>query len=201
MCEGEVGESNRRIWKAKIPLKIKVFMWLINQNAILTKDNMLKRNWQGDQHCKFCSSEESINHLFFYCTLAKYVWSLTAWVIRADCRPNNIGQFCFGVRSTCQRTQSYIWLVLLRFARQSGKRATMFVLKEKRLGLLLRSYVQLHLFLDIGQVYKRKRKRICWKPELKRLRTRRWIIIHKSKIMENQDLGLCCSSKRRRLKK
>jgi hypothetical protein len=64
MCEGEAGDSNKRIWKAKIPLKIKVFMWLINQNAILTKDNMLKRNWQGDQYCKFCSRDESINHLF-----------------------------------------------------------------------------------------------------------------------------------------
>jgi hypothetical protein len=91
----ELGDSNRRIWKAKIPLKIKVFMWLMNQNAILTKDNMLKRNWQGDQHCKFCSEEENISHLFFDCTLAKYVWSLTAWIIRADCRPSNIGQFWF----------------------------------------------------------------------------------------------------------
>jgi hypothetical protein len=71
----------------------------------------------------------------------------------------------------------------------------MFVLKEKRLGLLLRSCAQLHLFLNNGQICKRKRGGICWKPELKRLRTRRCTIPPKNKIMESQDLGLCCSSK------
>jgi hypothetical protein len=87
---GEPGDANKRIWKAEIPLKIKVFMWLLNKNAILTKDNMIKKNWQGDQHCKFCDQDENINHLFFDCSLARYAWSLTTWVIHADCRPTNI---------------------------------------------------------------------------------------------------------------
>jgi hypothetical protein len=64
LCIGEVGGSNKKIWKAQIPLKIKVFMWLLTQNAILTKDNMIKRNWQGDQHCRFCDKEENLMHLF-----------------------------------------------------------------------------------------------------------------------------------------
>jgi hypothetical protein len=37
----------KRVWKAKLPEKIKVFMWLVEQKAILTKDNMIKRKWQG----------------------------------------------------------------------------------------------------------------------------------------------------------
>jgi hypothetical protein len=41
-----------RIWKAKILKKIKIFMWLVEQKAILTKDNMVKR-WQGDPSCYF----------------------------------------------------------------------------------------------------------------------------------------------------
>jgi hypothetical protein len=68
-------------------------MWLLNQNAILTKDNMLKRNLQGGQHCKFCDKDENLIHLFFDCPLAKYVWRLSSWVIRADCRPTNVEQF------------------------------------------------------------------------------------------------------------
>jgi hypothetical protein len=32
------------IWKAKIPLKIKIFIWMVAQKAILTKDNMIIRN-------------------------------------------------------------------------------------------------------------------------------------------------------------
>jgi hypothetical protein len=32
------------IWKMKVPLKIKIFMWFLNRKVILTKDNLAKRN-------------------------------------------------------------------------------------------------------------------------------------------------------------
>jgi hypothetical protein len=34
----------RYIWKLKVPLKIRIFMWFLQQKVILTKDNMSKRN-------------------------------------------------------------------------------------------------------------------------------------------------------------
>jgi hypothetical protein len=55
LCRVDVAEPNKKIWKAKIPLKNKIFMWLIHQDAILTKNNLLKRNWQGDKFCSFCN--------------------------------------------------------------------------------------------------------------------------------------------------
>jgi hypothetical protein len=41
---GDVGTDYKKVWSAKMPTKIKIFMWLIEQDAILTKDNLLKRN-------------------------------------------------------------------------------------------------------------------------------------------------------------
>jgi hypothetical protein len=38
------GANNKWIWKAKLPLKIKVFMWQLFRGAILTRDNLRKRN-------------------------------------------------------------------------------------------------------------------------------------------------------------
>lgn len=35
-----------------------------------------------------------MNYVFFVCCLARYVWSLVAMVIGADCRPSNLNQFC-----------------------------------------------------------------------------------------------------------
>ena len=68
-------------------------MWLINHNAILTKDNLLKRNWSGDLSCAFCNETETIPHIFFECPLAKYIWSLVAHVLGATCRPTSFEQF------------------------------------------------------------------------------------------------------------
>jgi hypothetical protein len=45
LTKHEFGPSFKRIWKAKLTEKIKVFMWLVQQNAILTKDNLLRKKW------------------------------------------------------------------------------------------------------------------------------------------------------------
>ena len=59
------GPNYKWIWKAKIPLKIKIFLWQVMQDAILTRDNMKKRKWGGNPRCSFCDQLETRNHLFF----------------------------------------------------------------------------------------------------------------------------------------
>jgi hypothetical protein len=39
----------------------------------LTKDNLVKKNWIGNDKCCFCNNNETIQHLF-YCILARFVW-------------------------------------------------------------------------------------------------------------------------------
>ena len=43
----------REIWRAKLPMKIKVFMWYLKKGVILTKDNLAKRNWEGNKGYPF----------------------------------------------------------------------------------------------------------------------------------------------------
>jgi hypothetical protein len=66
---------------------------LIWHNAIATKDNMLKRNGSGDSVCQFCEEQETINHLFFGCSAAKFVWSAVATAIKAPTCPGSFSQF------------------------------------------------------------------------------------------------------------
>lgn len=40
--------SFKHLWKAKIPMKIKIQVWFIWHNAIATKYNMIRRKWAGD---------------------------------------------------------------------------------------------------------------------------------------------------------
>uniref|UniRef100_A0A452XBH2 Reverse transcriptase zinc-binding domain-containing protein n=1 Tax=Aegilops tauschii subsp. strangulata TaxID=200361 RepID=A0A452XBH2_AEGTS len=42
------------IWKVKVPLRIKVLMWFVHKQVILTKDNLVKRNWAGSRRCSYC---------------------------------------------------------------------------------------------------------------------------------------------------
>ena len=49
-------------------------MWYLKRCVILTKDNLAKRNWKGNKQCCFYSSDETIQHLFFDCHVAKFLW-------------------------------------------------------------------------------------------------------------------------------
>jgi len=67
-----------QVWNIKVPLKIKVFLWYLYKGVTLTKDNLARKNWNGNVKCSFCNLSESIQHLFFNCPLAKLVWHIIA---------------------------------------------------------------------------------------------------------------------------
>jgi hypothetical protein len=52
------------IWKMKVPFKIRIFIWFLYRRVLLTKDNLVKRKWQGSKMCYFYDQEETIQHLF-----------------------------------------------------------------------------------------------------------------------------------------
>ena len=71
----------KHLWKMKMPLKIKIFMWFLMRKEILTKDNLAKRNWDGSKKCCFCDQDETIEHLFLSCPLAKMVWRIVSMAL------------------------------------------------------------------------------------------------------------------------
>jgi hypothetical protein len=71
---GNAPRLNLVTWKAKVPLKIKIFIWYLWKGVILTKDNLAKRQRKGCTRCCFCSEQETIQHLFFDCPMARLMW-------------------------------------------------------------------------------------------------------------------------------
>ena len=78
----------KKLWFIKVPAKIKVFLWLVTKRSILTRDVLKNRGWEGCTKCPFCSNEESIDHIFIHCPLARYIWSVVecAFDIKTDFR-------------------------------------------------------------------------------------------------------------------
>jgi hypothetical protein len=70
-------ERNKMLWRLKVPLKIKIFMWYMKKEVVLTKDNLARRNWTGSKQCSFCLRDESIQHLFYDCYYARFLWGLS----------------------------------------------------------------------------------------------------------------------------
>jgi hypothetical protein len=106
------GDGYKHIWKAKIPYKIKIFGWLLENNAILTRDDMIKRKWTGDPSCLFCPQSESRMHLFFECPVARCIWGIIATCLGTTYIPGNIQQYKSGCKSCYQGLGAYTTLAL-----------------------------------------------------------------------------------------
>nr|CAD1829821.1 unnamed protein product [Ananas comosus var. bracteatus] len=63
------------LWKLKISLRVKLFLWLAERNKILTADNLVKRGWHGPIICVLCNTDaESLEHIMHHCSYTTSLW-------------------------------------------------------------------------------------------------------------------------------
>jgi hypothetical protein len=62
------------VWKILVPPRLHIFLWLLSNNKVLTRDNLAKRQQVDDPTCLFCDGMEIAHHLFFGCCVAKVMW-------------------------------------------------------------------------------------------------------------------------------
>lgn len=85
---GDVQDATR----VGVSFFVKIFLWKLFQNAVLTRDNLRNRNWPGNPICSFYTSVETANHLFFTCPLARTVWGVLGVTAGASCCPRSLWQ-------------------------------------------------------------------------------------------------------------
>ncbi len=65
---GVIDERFAHLWKLNLPLKVKIFVWLVLRRRMLTADLLLKRGWNGNGNCALClGANETADHLFAGC--------------------------------------------------------------------------------------------------------------------------------------
>jgi hypothetical protein len=100
------------MWKIHVPPRIHVFLWLVANNKILTRDNLAKRRVMDDRSCVFCSESETVLHLLYECCVARTLWgivfeivglpvvsdfeSMAKWWTRSK-KYNSVNVFCIAV--------------------------------------------------------------------------------------------------------
>jgi hypothetical protein len=94
-----------------MPSKIKFFMWYVKLSVMLTKDNLVRRNWKGNKLCVFRTHPESIQHLFFDCHFAKFLWRTVVITFNVG-SPNSVGHLFI--------TRQIVWYLNWESSYQSG---------------------------------------------------------------------------------
>jgi hypothetical protein len=132
-----VDRSFKQLWKAKIPLKIKIWLWLIWHNAIAAKDNMKK---EIGLVVSFASFVLMMKVLLIYFLLVP--WPLTCGVQSVQFLECSLGLLALpstsgGLLKFFLLVLTFILLELQHYAGLFGKPEIMLALRENLFPLLL----------------------------------------------------------------
>lgn len=72
----------KKIWKLKVPPKIRVFWWRVMHEFLPAKQILCYRHVEPTANCETCGAdEESIRHVLIDCTIAREFWGLTKQLV------------------------------------------------------------------------------------------------------------------------
>jgi hypothetical protein len=75
LIKGHASLLGPAIWRTSIPTKIKIFLWQLSRGRLPSNDQILKRRGPSDGLCALCGLPENVDHIFFRCDLALFVWA------------------------------------------------------------------------------------------------------------------------------
>jgi hypothetical protein len=53
-----------KMWKSKLPVKLKIFMWLVFLGRVQAGVVLGEMSWKGDTRCVVCTVSEMVYHIF-----------------------------------------------------------------------------------------------------------------------------------------
>jgi hypothetical protein len=104
------------LWSAKLPLKIKIFLWQMAKGRLPSNEQINRRHGAVNGSCVLCGQSESVDHIFFVCDLVAFAWSGIREAFGVQWNPRTFQEFFAIVNSLAPGFKQAIWLL---FAAQS----------------------------------------------------------------------------------
>jgi len=79
-----INKRLQKVWKSKLLMKLKVYLWQIFHNKLQTGVELKKRKWRGSEKCNLCERAKTVDHIFFSCVIAKFVWTCFKEALGSD---------------------------------------------------------------------------------------------------------------------
>ena len=116
--EDDIAKACQRIWKVKVPLKVRISSWFMLKQRLVTR--AYRRKWQQDvlTECIMCNRiTEDVPHFFFNCAFARRVWEsqqITGLDIFSDERLwNSVGRYRGWGTLVLVRAWVVLWVIWL----------------------------------------------------------------------------------------
>uniref|UniRef100_A0A453QXL4 Reverse transcriptase zinc-binding domain-containing protein n=1 Tax=Aegilops tauschii subsp. strangulata TaxID=200361 RepID=A0A453QXL4_AEGTS len=111
LCRVPVLQWLSPLWKAPMPLKIKIFVWQLLRDRLPSGTEVLKRHGPGNGLCPLCHVPETGTHILFSCVAAQALWCFVREALGPEWEAHDLAEF-LQVRATqVGRKRRLFWLI------------------------------------------------------------------------------------------
>jgi hypothetical protein len=89
LCKAPEVPITKLIWKCQLPLKLQIFTWQLLKGRLPSSDHIHAWGGASDGKCVLCGKPEYVDHIFFQCHLAEFLWSGVRAMFRVNWNPRN----------------------------------------------------------------------------------------------------------------
>ncbi|KAE8781872.1 retrotransposon unclassified [Hordeum vulgare] len=111
MCRTLVLPWLSPLWKAPLPLKIKIFVWQLLRDRLPSRTEVLKRHGLGNGTCPLCHVPENGTHILFSCVAAQALWGFVREALGPEWEAHDLADFLHVRATQAGRKRRLFWLV------------------------------------------------------------------------------------------
>ena len=104
------------LWKAPLPLKIKIFVWQLLRDRLHSGVEVRKRRGPGDGLCPLCGIPETGTHILFTCPAARFLWNFVHEALGPAWQASDLGEFLETQANRTGGRRRLFWLVFAALA-------------------------------------------------------------------------------------
>jgi hypothetical protein len=147
------------LWKAAVPLKIKIFAWQLALDRLPSNLHIATRHGPSDGTCALCGEPEDAAHIFFSCSLANFAWSVLRQLPGCAWRSSNFAQFHHILSSLAGMPCRLLWLLFLAESCALWLIRNKLTIEKKVPNQLSNLIFKTMLFLQLWSI---NPKTLCW---------------------------------------
>ena len=99
------------LWKAPLPLKIKIFVWQLLRDRLPSGTAVMKRHGPGNGLCPLCHVPETGTHILFSCIAAQALWCFVREALGPEWEATDLAGFVQVRATQVGRKRRLFWLI------------------------------------------------------------------------------------------
>uniref|UniRef100_A0ACD5ZW81 Uncharacterized protein n=1 Tax=Avena sativa TaxID=4498 RepID=A0ACD5ZW81_AVESA len=99
------------LWKAPLPLSIRIFVWQLLRDRLPSGAEVAKRNGPCDGLCPLCGTLETCAHIMFSCSAAQALWCFVREALGPAWGAQELGEFLQSQAYRAGGGRRLFWLV------------------------------------------------------------------------------------------